>query len=537
MDIQTMLSTQRPVALVSVLMLSVWALVFLYTATDKSISDFSDSIEARFKRIRPYKVAFTKWTIRPTVLNDDSGLWFGGDALGYFEATASLSDEELRRRREKMFRKFDKIHEKEINEKIKARRKEMFARFDELHKTQEAKQEEQTDDLQNGITGVDLSKQTPRQLTTAAQMVLQRAEENDLKPLQKESENKPIAVNGTNRSGADKFTKNMNHRRKNTFKAKDSRRKVTGDRKEREGQINDGNMEQKEFKYRKKEVNTKKNGESKRSGSSLQNDKRRVTGANEGVKINQNKGKKPQQMLRTRKNLIAHEENIDNKVIRSRSVINAGNVKNIVNKNKETKEDSKEASIVNNDHKKTSEEQSNASQSDKEQRKENDENAKIEPEEEDEKGIINKTNQTDKKPIVDETVQRGIKRDTKHIVHETMETDDRKDTRHIVEITRQIDNSKGRKSIVDKKKKSIVEHLAKQSETSKGNTLKEEIDDSNHRRNKSDEDVFNEIDAPEHAQSKYKRGKVRKAKKHESGKSFYARYKKEQQSSAKRTSR
>ena len=526
MDIQTMLSTQRPVALVSVLMLSVWALVFLYTATDKSISDFSDSIEARFKRIRPYKVLFTKWTIRPTTLNDDSDLWFDGDALGYFEATSSLSDEELRRRRQKMFRKFDKIHEKEINEKIKARRKEMFARFDELHKTQEAKQEEQTVDRQNSITKVDLSKQTPLQLTTPAQMVLPQGEENTLKRLQKEG------------GGADTFTNDMKHKRKNKIKAKDSRKKVTGDRKEREGRINKGNMEQKEFEYWKKEVNANKQGESKRSSSSLQNDNRKVAGADEGVKINQNKGKKPQQMLRTRKNLIAHEENIDNKVIRSRSVINAGNVKNIDNKNKEIKEDSKEASIVRKDHNEPSEELSNASQIDGEQRKESEENAKIESdEEEDGKGIVDKTNQIGKRLIVDETMQRGIKRDTKRIVHETMETDDRKDTRHIVEITKQANNSKGTKSIVDITKKSIVEHVAKLNETSKSNGLKEKIADSYHRRNKSEEDTLKEIEAPAHALSKHKRGKVWKEKQHENGKSFYARYKKEQQSSAKRTSR
>lgn len=529
MYIQTMLSTQRPVALVSILMLSVWTLVFLYTATDKSISDFSDNIEARFKRIRPYKVAFTKWTVRPTTLNYDDGLWFDGNALGPLEAAVSLSDKDVRRRREKMFRKFDKIHEKEINEKVKARQKKMFARFDELHITQEAKQEELRDDHQNGIKGVDLSKQTPRQLTTAAQMVLPRGEENDWMIIQKHSENKPLAVNGTNGSAEDKLAKKKKHKRKHEIKANDSRRKATGDRKEREGKKSKHNKVQKERKYQRKEENTNKQGKSKKSGLSHQNDKKKVAGGDGGVKMNQNKGKRPQRTLNVRKhNMKARKADINNKAIGGRSVINAGNVKN-----KDIKEGGKEASKGDN---KPSEEQSKARKTDDEQSKENDQISKVEVGEE-EKGLADKTTQTDTendtKGIVDKTKQT----DKRLIVEETVQNNDERNTKHIVEKTKEKDKSKDTKRIVDKAKKSIVEHIAKQSETSKSSKLKESIEDSNHGRNKSEGEIFNEMDTSEHVQSKHKRVKNWKVKKHEGGKSFYARYKKEEQSSAKRTSR
>ncbi len=95
------------IGIISLLMLAVWLLILLYTASDRSISDASDFIEARFRNPKEPLVPYKRWQARP--VPDD------GDSVEIVRPlTESL--EQIRQRIKNLMAKLDQLDHKEIKE-------------------------------------------------------------------------------------------------------------------------------------------------------------------------------------------------------------------------------------------------------------------------------------------------------------------------------------------------------------------------------------------------------------------------------------
>ena len=96
-------------------------------ASDKSISDFSDHLEAQLRLKRKSRVLLPR--IKGNLDDVETGM---GKLPGKKKAVAvgkMVEGEDIKSRWQNMFRKFDKIHKGEIEEKVRKKRKEMFAKL------------------------------------------------------------------------------------------------------------------------------------------------------------------------------------------------------------------------------------------------------------------------------------------------------------------------------------------------------------------------------------------------------------------------
>ncbi|XP_065070240.1 transcriptional regulator ATRX homolog [Rhopilema esculentum] len=97
-------------------------------ASDKSISDFSDHLEAQLRRKRKSRV------LLPRIKGDlDDVKRSIGKLPGKKQALAvgkMNEGEDIKSRWQNMFRKFDAIHKGEIEDKLRKKRKEMFTKLD-----------------------------------------------------------------------------------------------------------------------------------------------------------------------------------------------------------------------------------------------------------------------------------------------------------------------------------------------------------------------------------------------------------------------
>ena len=119
MNIATILN--RPVTVLMIIIIALWGINFLFTATDRTLSAHESRLSmARRRKPRWTKDKHSSQTRESFMENFPSQL--DGDEF--------LDNLSIKEKRKKMFRKFDKIHEEE---NLKSRRKKMLAKLDRLH--------------------------------------------------------------------------------------------------------------------------------------------------------------------------------------------------------------------------------------------------------------------------------------------------------------------------------------------------------------------------------------------------------------------
>eukprot|EP00794_Sanderia_malayensis_P008053 gene8053-8916_t len=116
---------QKPLALMTTLMLAVWLLILLYTASDRSISDASDFIEARFGagHSRGAVVPYRRWNAGPKVMKNETAEDESVPDVILGPLTESLG--QIRHRIKILMAKLDQLDQRDIKEvKDMIRRKE-----------------------------------------------------------------------------------------------------------------------------------------------------------------------------------------------------------------------------------------------------------------------------------------------------------------------------------------------------------------------------------------------------------------------------
>ena len=106
-------------------MLSIWTLIFLYTAADRTLSGEYNNIAPI-----PQKPKSPKKIISKPEDESNSRLQFGVNVLAHMESGLIFDRPAIREKRKEMFRKFDKMHKAE---NLEAHRKEMLAKLEMLH--------------------------------------------------------------------------------------------------------------------------------------------------------------------------------------------------------------------------------------------------------------------------------------------------------------------------------------------------------------------------------------------------------------------
>ena len=162
---------KKPTTFLSMLMLFVWTLIFLYTAADRSISEGPDYINTLPRRRQRVRIRSTS----KIEASSNSRVNLGGSVLAHMEAGILMDDSaslDIKEIRKQMFRKLDKIHE---DDRMKRRRKDMLAKLDKLHAEglkagkdgeKSAKQGNEGNKL-NEVDVKGLSKKDVRNLTEA----------------------------------------------------------------------------------------------------------------------------------------------------------------------------------------------------------------------------------------------------------------------------------------------------------------------------------------------------------------------------------